>query len=167
MNWYNQFFSDAESGSAQDIFARLDEVFQAEVGAIIFSCSTFNPVTRQARRIYTNQPVAYPLSGLKDIAPGHWTETVLDNGDVFVANTIEEIAQVFPDHEQIAGLGCGSVVNIPVKLASKILGTVNLLHEAGYFTGERVRRALNITPAAMIAFASLSIGNGGTRPERP
>ncbi len=159
MTRFEQFVPVAETGFVDEIFAQLERDAQADIGAIIFSCSTFDPKTRQARRVYTNQPQAYPLSGLKEIIPGRWTEIVLDGGKNFVANTIEQIADVFPDHQLIASLGCGSALNIPVKLAGNILGTVNLLHETGYFTGSRVERALSLKPAAMIAFAALSIGS--------
>lgn len=157
MTRFDQYFSVVEKGPAELIFAQLDQLVQAGVGATIFSCSTFDPTTRQARRVYTNQPAAYPLSGLKEIVPSRWTETVLDGGEIFVANTIEEIAEVFPDHELIAGLGCGSVVNVPIKLAGSILGTINLLDAAGHYNGARVEKITQLKPAATIAFAALNV----------
>ncbi|GAB5504873.1 MAG: GAF domain-containing protein [Rhizobiaceae bacterium] len=147
----------AETGPTDRLFASLEDMFQREIGAIIFTCSTFNLATRQAKRIHTNQPDAYPLSGLKDVETSRWTETVLDRGETFVANTIDEIAQVFPDHGLIAELGCGSVINIPVLLGGKTLGTVNLLHEDGYFSADRVERARDHRSAAIIAFAALNM----------
>lgn len=156
MTRFDQFFSVAEKGSSEQIFAQLDRLVQSEIGATIFSCSTFDPATRRARRVYTNQPAAYPLSGLKDIVPSRWTETVLDGGEIFVANTIEEIAQVFPDHELIADLGCASVVNVPIKLAGSILGTINLLDAAGHYNQARVGKITKLKPAATIAFAALN-----------
>ena len=151
----DNFLAIAEYGAPQEIFAELDRLAQDEVGATIFTCSTFDAATRQAKRIYTNQPSAYPLSGLKDIEPGRWTQIVLDNGEPFVANTIGQVAEVFPDHELIARLGCGSVVNLPVKLAGSIMGTVNLLDAEHHFTPKRVERVMALRPAAMIAFAAL------------
>ncbi len=147
----------AETGSPEDIFRQLDQLVQESIGAIIFTCSTFDTRTRMARRVYTNQQDAYPTSGLKEIIPNPWTEIVLDRGETFVANSIGDIAQVFPDHVLIASLGCGSVVNLPVKLASRFLGTVNMLHEADYFTEERMGRLSMIKPAAVIAFAALNL----------
>ena len=157
MTPFDQFLSVAETGPTERIFAQLDQLAQNEVGAIIFSCSTFDPTTRQAKRVYTNQPDAYPLSGLKNIDRSRWTETVLDNGNVFVANSIEEIAEVFPDHDLIADLGCGSVVNVPVKVGGSMLGTVNFLDRKGYYDPTRVGKILQLRPAAMIAFAALNV----------
>lgn len=152
-----QFMEVAETGSPEDIFRQLDRLVQETMGAIIFTCSTFDASTRMARRVYTNQSEAYPTSGLKEITPNPWTEIVLDRGETFVANSISQIAKVFPDHELIASLGCGSVVNLPVKLASRFLGTVNMLHEPEFYTEERMTRLSMIKPAAMIAFAALNM----------
>lgn len=53
---------------------------------------------------------------------------MLDRRLAFVANTLEDIAQVFPDHPIIKSLGCGAVINMPVFLAGRFMGTVNVLH---------------------------------------
>ncbi len=145
----------AESASALDMFAALDQLVQREVGAIIFSCTIFDLKEGKAERVYTNQPEAYPLSGLKDIIANAWTRKVLDNGEAFVANSIAEIAEVFPDHPLIAELGCGAAVNVPIKVSGSFLGTINLLEKAGYYTPERVSRICDFRPAAMIAFLAL------------
>ena len=155
MDALDQFVEAAEQRPVMEIFAALDALTQQEVGAIIFSCSTFDAETRQAKRIYTNQAEAYPVSGLKDIVPNIWTATVLDKGETFVANTIEDIAEVFPDHELIASLGCGSVINVPIKLSGVMMGTINLLHETGYYTDSRLVRTAKLRPAAMLAFAAM------------
>ena len=58
-----------------------------------------------------------------------------------MANTIEDIAKVFPDHELIKSLGCESVINLPVYIGGEMLGTVNCLDVAHHYTPERVERA--------------------------
>lgn len=150
-----QGFTDlAETGSAADMMTALQDLVQRDVGAIIYSCSTFDLAARQSRRIFTNQPEVYPVSGLKEITPNAWTAQVLDARKTFVANTLEEIAQVFPDHPIIKSLGCGAVINMPVFLAGRFLGTVNVLHQTGHYTPERVARLHALRPAAMLAFAA-------------
>lgn len=155
MTNYRNFISATENGPPADIFAELDALVQMDVGAIIFSCSTFDRTTQKAKRVYTNQPDAYPVSGLKEIVPNRWTEHVLEQGKTFVANTLTEIAEVFADHQLISQLGCGSAVNVPIRLCGSILGTMNLLNTDGYYTTERVSRTLDLRPAATIAFMAL------------
>lgn len=150
-----QRFSDiAETGRPEQIFGALETMVMARVGAIIFSCSTFDLTAGQSRRIYTNMPEVYPVSGLKEIIPNTWTRQVLDNRTTFVANTLHAISKVFPDHLLIGSLGCGSVINMPVFLAGHFMGTVNILHAPGYYTAERVEALHDIRPAAMVAFAA-------------
>ncbi len=150
------FTQAAETGTAPQIFAALQALVQADIGAIIFSCSTFDLAAGKSSRIYTNLPDVYPVSGLKDIIPNTWTAQVLDGKKAFVANSLDEIAKVFPDHPLIRSLGCGSVINMPVFLAGRFLGTVNVLHEAAYYTPARVAALHILRPAAMLAFAAHS-----------
>ena len=155
MTGHREFMSIAATGGADRIFAALDEMVQRQVGAVITSCTTVDLVTMTAERVYTNQPDAYPLMGRKEIVPNRWTRAVLDRGQTFIANSIDEIRQVFPDHETIRQLGCESVINLPVGIAGRLLGTLNLLHGPGHFTPQRVRKAEELRMAAAIAFCAL------------
>ena len=78
------------------------------------------------------------MSGTKPIPDNRWFDVIHKERRTFVANTIEDIATVFPDHELIASLGCGSVVNLPVVLEGELVATINLLDAAGHYTPERV-----------------------------
>jgi hypothetical protein len=151
------FVTIAETGSTDRIFSALQDMVQADVGAIIFSCSTFDLAAGQSRRVFTNMPEVYPVSGLKEITPNDWTRRVLDGRKTFVANSLDEIRQVFPDHVLIGSLGCGSVINMPVFLSGSFMGTVNVLHEADYYSPARVQRMHDLRAAAMLAFCSLAL----------
>ncbi len=155
MSGFPEFRSIAVSGEPEGIFAALDDLVQRHIGAIITSCTTIDLIAMKAERVYTNQPDAYPLSGQKDIEPNRWTRLVLEQGRTFVANTVDEIIEVFPDHEVIRSLGCGSAMNVPVILSGKLLGTLNLLHEPGHFTPQRVETAGKLYMPAALAFCSL------------
>ena len=120
-------------------FAALARLTDAVIGVRLFTLMTFDPATRAARRIYSNRPDAYPVLGTKPVNETGWTERVLDCHETFVANTIEAVAEVFDDHELIRSLGCESVINVPVVVAGRILGTLNCLHGAGHYDPDRVR----------------------------
>ncbi len=83
-----------------------------------------------------------PASGTKPTHRNEWFDIVHGERRAFVANTIEDIAKVFPDHELIKSLGCESVINLPVYIGGEMLGTVNCLDVAHHYTPERVERAL-------------------------
>lgn len=91
-----------------------------------------------ARRAYSNMPDVYPTSGTKPMVENAWSKIVQGQHTCFVANTLAEIADVFPDSELIGSLGCGSVMNLPIVYDGVLIGTVNLLDAEHQFTPERV-----------------------------
>jgi hypothetical protein len=142
----------APGGQPQAALDALGRLAEQVSGARLVTLTTCDPVTGEAGRVYTNMPGPYPLKGRKQTEPNRWTRIVIEGHQTFVANTIEEIAGVFPDHELIASLGCGSVVNLPAILGGQVLGTVNCLDAAGYFTPERVAAVESLTLAAQAVF---------------
>lgn len=119
-------------------FDALCALARRTVGARLFTLMTFDATTRQARRIYSNMPDAYPELGTKPVNQTHWTAHVLDGHRTFVANDIAGIAEVFGDHDLIASLGCESVINVPIVVDGRVIGTINCLDGAGHYTPERV-----------------------------
>ena len=81
------------------------------------------------------------MSGTKPIHHDQWFSVVHGEKRSFVANTIADIAKVFPDFELIASLGCGSVLNLPVVLQGALVATVNMLAAEHHYTPERVAAA--------------------------
>lgn len=119
-------------------FDALCDLTKGTVGAKLFTVMTADMQAMLARRAYTDDPVNYPTSGTKPITIDRWFEQVHGRHESFVANTLDEIATVFPDAELIGRLGCGAVVNLPVIVGGEMVATINMLHEAGYYTAERV-----------------------------
>jgi hypothetical protein len=131
-------------------FEALCAFAQQTVGAKLFTLMTFEARTRGAQRVFSNMPDAYPELGTKPLNETWWSDHVLDGHKTFVANDIDAIAEVFPDHELIASLGCQSVINVPVVINGAVYGTINCLDEAGYYTPDRVAasEALKLPGAA-------------------
>lgn len=152
----------AQAHAPLDAFAALERLVQARLGATLVTVTTVEEAGTLARRSYSNMPEAYPVSGTKRTERNAWTEVVLERGETFVANSLAEIATVFPDHVLIGALGCGSVVNLPVVLAGELIATLNLLDVEGYFTPERValiQAELSLPAlAAQLAYDRLTAG---------
>ena len=137
-------------GAAYDALHRLT---QALVGAKLFTVMTVDMGEMLAERTYTSDPESYPTSGTKPVQTNAWFDVVHGRHECFVANTLADIAQVFPDHALIGSLGCGSVVNLPVILGGELVATINILHEEGHYTPDRVERVReNVTLPALAAF---------------
>jgi GAF domain-containing protein len=130
----------------------LQTLARAIVGAKLFTTMTVDMQYELARRAYTSDAENYPASGTKPVQYNSWFEIVHKQRKSFVANTIADISKVFPDHALIWSLGCGSVINIPVFVAGKLLGTVNCLDVEHHYTPERVEASNILAIPAKVAF---------------
>jgi len=153
-------FDRAIAGVAQpdECWKALQNLTRAIAGFKLFTVMTVDMVDEVARRAYSSHPVDYPVSGTKPIHYDSWFEIVHKQHKLFVANTIADIAMVFPDHEKIWSLGCGSVVNLPVIIEGQLAATINMLHEEHYYNPARVElieRHLSL-PARRACLAALA-----------
>jgi hypothetical protein len=130
----------------------LETLARKLIGAKLFTTMAVDMKNEVARRAYTSDPVSYPISGTKAIRYDSWFDIVHRERKSFVANTIEDIAEVFPDYELINSLGCQSVINIPVEVGGELLGTVNCLNVAHHYTPERVAASELLKMPARLAF---------------
>ncbi len=125
--------------SSQQCWKALQDLYGAVVGHRLFTVMTVDMPRQEACRAYTSHPVEYPVSGTKPIRFDAWFDVVHRQQRMFTAGTIEEIAAVFPDHEKIWSMGCGSVVNVPVIVDGALAATINILHAEHHYTPERLR----------------------------
>ncbi len=151
----------AAARTSEAIFDALYRLSDALVPVRLWTVMTVDLAEGVARRAYTNMPDAYPASGTKPINRNAWFDIVHGQHRSFVANTLAEIAEVFPDHALIGSLGCASVLNFPVVHDGGLIATVNLLDAKGHFTPERVRRCEDVLsgPALAAALAARNVGH--------
>jgi len=147
---------------ADDAWQALRVLAETLVGAKLFTVMTVDWENERAGRVFTSHPEQYPVSGTKPLHYDSWFDVVHKERQPFVANTIADIAKVFPDHALIWSLGCGSVVNLPIEIAGAMVGTVNLLDAEHFYTAERVAatEALKL-PAKTAYLASFYFARSG------
>ena len=138
--------------SSQDLFVALHRLYEDAVGVKLFTCSQFDLEAGKAERIYTSDPVAYPLTGLKDIVPNRWTGIVLDQRMPFLAENIEGLRDVFPDHEKIEALGLGAAINLPTFVGGRMFGSANLLDTDNSYSRETLNTLASLSVCATVAF---------------
>ncbi len=124
--------------TSDEIFSALHRAADTACGARLFTVTVLDRKAGLARRAYSSHPLEYPVTGTKPMGSNDWTEQVLERGGTFVANQTAEFAPYFSDHALINELGCEAAVNIPVTKEGQVVGTVNILDEAGHFTRARV-----------------------------
>ncbi|MCZ4272041.1 GAF domain-containing protein [Maritalea porphyrae] len=120
-------------------WAAFQKLVDQTVGAKLLTFMDVDMENGVARRSYSSDEQSYPVTGEKPITRDDWFDVVHIQNRAFVANTIDGLADVFPDHGLIASLGCGSVVNLPVRVAGELVGTVNLLHAEQHYDEQKVR----------------------------
>jgi GAF domain-containing protein len=115
------------------LYAAVDRLLQAVIGHKLFTLMRVHEAASEVERIYSSNEAAYPVGGRKTKVGTPWSEAVLDRGEVFVARDPDAVRGAFSDHEFIASLGIGSIMNVPIGYRGRRLGTMNLSHEAGWF----------------------------------
>jgi hypothetical protein len=110
----------------------------AALGTRLFTVTVQDEAKGVAWRAYTSHPKEYPVSGTKPLTKDGWYDMCITHRRTFVANTPAEFALYFFDHALITSLGLGACINVPVVHNGHVLGTVNLLAEAGHFTQGKV-----------------------------
>lgn len=157
----------AKAQNSSEAWDTLRNLSQVLVGHRLFTVMTVDMTAGLARRAYSDQPLEYPVSGTKPIHRDEWFDIVHGAKKSFIANTIEDIAKVFPDYQTIASLGCGSVVNLPVVLKGELVATINMLDVAHHYTAERVAIAeMHLAiPAKLCCALALLFDTSGKKPD--
>jgi GAF domain-containing protein len=144
----------ADRAEAPALFAAADALVRRTIGHKLFTVMRVHEAAQEVERLYSSDPRAYPVGGRKKKADTPWGRVVLTEGRVFVAATPEEVRRAFADHELISSLGIGSIMNVPISVAGRRLGTMNVSHDADWFTPEDAEKGRVI--AAVLAPALLA-----------
>jgi GAF domain-containing protein len=145
----------ARPGQPEPLWAALDAALGAVIGHKLFTVLRFHADSRESERCYTNQPAAYPVGGRKTFNESAWSRQLFVERQPYIGRTAEHIRSVFFDHALIASLGCDSVLNVPVAYDGRVLGTLNLLHEAGWYDEGDVPPALLFAALAVPGYLTL------------
>ncbi|WP_225040294.1 GAF domain-containing protein (plasmid) [Rhizobium sp. T1470] len=150
---FNKFVA-ALAGNDQPnaAFAALEALTKDVLGVKLFTLTASDTTKNASERIYSNMPEVYPATGTKPYGDALWSDIVLKQRRTFVANTIADIAEVFADHQLIKSLACGSIINVPIVVDNEVIGTINCLNEAGYYSQDRLQaaEALSLPAAACL-----------------
>ena len=116
-----------------DVYRAVEELSAKVIGHRLFTIMRVCAGGAEVERAYSSMPAIYPVGGRKTKKQTPWAKQVLREMKIFRAVTPEEIRAAFDDHPTILGLGLGSVLNIPIVWQQRCLGTMNLLHDEGWY----------------------------------
>ncbi len=146
----------AEADQPGATFRALDAALGQLPGHILFTVLINHPSLRQNQRCYSNKPAEYPVGGSKPITDSAWMQRVVRDGLPYIGRTRADIQEVFFDYELIWSLGCESVLNYPVRWRGQTVGTLNLLHRAGFYGEAQVPEVALLAHLALPALLMIS-----------
>ena len=122
-------FVDVERLCAQSIPFRMLTILQyQEVDGVVV-------------RVHSSDPATYPIGGRKRLADFPTNHAAMADGDVFLAATKDDVRRAYADHAALFALGIKSILNVPVWVDGRRLGTLNLCGAEGSFGPAEVARA--------------------------
>jgi hypothetical protein len=142
----------AAKGQPRRYLEGLAEAYRATAGWSMLTLLVFDEKRRVGRRIFTTDPVNYPVSTEKAMAESDWGDRVLKRHEVFVANRPEDFKPHYIDWEKLVGMGLLSALNYPVVVDGEVLGTVNLMAGSSYYSPQRVEAGRRLAPLAALGF---------------
>lgn len=115
------------------LLSALGSAVEEAIGYRLFTVLVHDAKAGLMRRIYSTQPDINPVNGSKPVTESDWMKQVLVRGEPFIGYTAADLKTVFFDHEILASIGCGSVLNMPVVWSGTVLGSLNILHQEGWY----------------------------------
>ena len=139
----------AAAGQPRATFELVDRLIQERVGHRQLTLLLVDG--DEVARVYSTDP-EYPVGGRKPMGPTPWGEKVLKKQEFFLGRNAADMKWAFFDHAKLAGLGLGSIINVPVVYDGRTLGTINSSHREHFYGPEHVGPVAELAPLLVPAF---------------
>jgi GAF domain-containing protein len=131
-------------------FTTVEATARQRVGFRLFTVLAWDDRRGALHRIHTSHPVEYPTGGEKVFSrQAPWIRQVVVEQQPYLGPDPAAVSAVFSDHELIASLGCGAVINVPVVDEGVTLGVLNLLDAEGSYGEGSVAASLPLAALAV------------------
>jgi hypothetical protein len=142
----------------------VEEKVRATVGAKLFTVLAWIPQRQALRRVHSSHPDQYPVGGEKTVeVDSGWMRQCIIAQQPYLGPDRDAVRAIFADHELIAELGCGAVINVPVVDNGQTIGVLNILDAEGSYDEASVATASSLAPLAVPALRDLGPGAGGAQ----
>jgi hypothetical protein len=147
----------ADGADVREIYREVERIAAETVGWRLFTVLRYLEAEGAVERLYSSDEKAYPVGGRKPLDKITVSHGAMEKGEVFLAATREEVRAAFFDHELIFSLGISAILNVPIRYASRRLGTLNLCGEEGMYGPAEIASAKML--AGLMVPALISSGN--------
>ena len=144
----------AEFSDASALYCAVEVALRELVGFRLFTLLRATPARDGLERTHSSDLQTYPPGGVKPVGDDPWLQRLLSDSRPALSPDADAVALNFPDAQAIFGLGCASVLNVPVCFQGRILGSMNLLHQAHWFEGDDAAVCQSFTPLLGAAWAA-------------
>jgi len=146
-----------EAAEVRDTYREAERIAAETVGWRLFTILRYLETERAVERLYSSDEKAYPVGGRKPLDKITVSHGAMEQGEIFLAATREDVRAAFFDHELIFSLGVSAILNVPIRYASRRLGTLNLCGEEGMYGPAEIASAKIL--AALLVPPLLGSGN--------
>ena len=147
----------ADGADVREIYREVERIAAETVGWRLFTVLRYLEAEGAVERLYSSDEKAYPVGGRKPLDKITVSHGAMEKGEVFLAATREEVRAAFFDHELIFSLGISAILNVPIRYASRRLGTLNLCGEEGMYGPAEIASAKML--AALMVPPLIGSGN--------
>ncbi|MEO5736900.1 MAG: GAF domain-containing protein [Variovorax sp.] len=123
----------AASPDLPTLYCAVESSLGELVGFRLFTILRATPARDGLARVHSSDLQTYPPQGVKPVGGDPWLQRLLNDSRPALSPDADTVRQNFPDAQAIFGLGCASVLNVPICFQGRILGSMNLLHGAHWF----------------------------------
>ncbi|MEQ8297594.1 MAG: GAF domain-containing protein [Nitratireductor sp.] len=103
-------------------------------------------------RLFSTNVEQYPLGDADRVEDTAWFRQLFGRGEPIIANDGPEIDRWLPGFDAyFAEQGYGALANVPVIVAGRPVGLVNMMGQAGHFSPERLAALRPHLPLAALA----------------
>ena len=134
----NAAWPDKAEGVHVDIvapsFETVATICRRAYGYRLFTVLRWCRDTGEIERIYTSNPIDYPVLGRKPMGPTPWGAVVLSGRKAWVGNGRDSIRWAFPDSVVMAELGCDACACAPVLRNGETIGLISMADAEGSYS---------------------------------
>jgi hypothetical protein len=123
------------------VYKAVERVAAETVGFVFLTTLRYNEKEACVQRLHSSNEQAYPVGGSKPLSKITASHQALDSGEVFLAPDRAAVKAAFFDHELIFSLGSTAILNAPIRMGGRRLGTLNFCGEEGTYGAAEVRNA--------------------------
>jgi GAF domain-containing protein len=120
------------------VYKAVEKLAAESVGFVFLTTLRYNEAEACVERLHSSNETAYPIGGRKPLSKITASHSAMHAGDVFLAPDRAAVKAAFFDHDLIFSLGATAILNAPIRVGGRRLGTLNFCGVEGAYGAREV-----------------------------